>query len=95
MLLHGVFLKSPVPCCCTVTPTVQVYACFAALGVAGSKDRSTVSPDGLVALQQLPAADLSTLAVIQQYTAFRQGEVWQDIQEGFRAEGLQLTQEDR
>jgi hypothetical protein len=72
-----------------------VYACFAALGVAGSKDGSTVSPDGLVALQQLPAADLATLAVIQQYAAFRQGEVWQDIQAGFRAEGLQLTQEDR
>jgi hypothetical protein len=47
------------------------------------------------ALQQLPATDLATLTVIQQYAAFRQGEVWQDIQAGFRAEGLQLTQEDR
>jgi hypothetical protein len=72
-----------------------VFACFAALGVAGSKDASAVSPDGLAALQQLPAADLATLAVTQQYTAFRQGEVWQDIQAGFRAEGLQVTQEDR
>jgi hypothetical protein len=74
---------------------MQVYACFAALGVAGSKDSSSVSQDGLAALQQLPAADLATLAVIQQYTAFRQGEVWQDIRAGFSAEGLQLTQEDR
>jgi hypothetical protein len=73
----------------------QVYACFAALGVAGSKDSSAVSPDGLSELQQLFAADLATLVVIQQYTAFRQGEVWQDIQAGFCAAGIQVTQEDR
>lgn len=54
-----------------------------------------MSPDGVAALQQLSAPDLATLTVIQQYAAFRQGEVWQDIQAGFRAQGLQLTQEDR
>jgi len=74
---------------------LQVYACFAALGVAGSRDSSAVSPDGLHALQQLPASDAATLAVIQQYTAFRQGQVWQDIRADFIAAGLQVTQEDR
>lgn len=72
-----------------------MYACFAALGVAGSKDASAVVPGGLQALEQLPAADAATLLAIHEYMAFRQGEVWQDIRADFDAAGLQLTQEDR
>ena len=82
-------------CCVYTCVCWQVYACFAALGVAGSKDSSCVSPDGLQALQQLPPPDAASLVVIQQYKAFRQGEVWRDIRADFDGAGLQLTQEDR
>lgn len=74
----------------------QVYACFAALGVAGTKDSSSVqAPEGIRALQALPLEDAAVLAVIQQYVCFRQGEVWRDISSQLEEEGVQPTQEDR
>ena len=46
-------------------------------------------------LGYLPAEDRSTLAFVEQYLKFRQGQVWQAIKQDFEAAGMELTQEDR
>jgi hypothetical protein len=46
-------------------------------------------------LGYLPPEDLSTLAFVEQYLKFRQGQVWQAIKQELEGAGMELTQEDR
>ncbi len=59
---------------------LQVYTC---LQLVGFSNLSYLSP-----------ADSAVLLVIEQYTRFRQGEVWADIKSEFERQGVATTEED-
>ena len=50
---------------------------------------------GFETLAYLPAKESSTLATIEKYVKFKQGEVWQDITSDFEREDLKPTGSDR
>ena len=52
----------------------RIYIVLAALGFETAKDYAAV-------------ADAATLAVVEQYVRFRQGEIWQDIKAQLELEG--------
>lgn len=72
----------------------KVHACFAALGVAGTADASGLPPEGLHVLQRLPGEAAAVLALVQQYAALRQGQVWRGIRADLQAAGVEPTPED-
>lgn len=76
-------------------PHGQVYACFAALGVAGTMESTAVHPEGMAVLRRLPHADAAVMAAIQEYAALREGEAWHEVKAALAAEGVQPTPEDR
>lgn len=50
---------------------------------------------GFGAFNYIDDPDRATLAVVEKYVKFKQGEVWQTIQDEFQAEGMKPTEPDR